>query len=56
VCCGDKCVPKGQCSSHCANNTIYTSPCVQGGDQWCCRPSYSTCCRDSDGDPHCCPA
>lgn len=55
VCCGDTCVPKGECRN-CANNTVYTVPCVEGGDSWCCRPSFSVCCRDSDGDPHCCPS
>jgi hypothetical protein len=55
-CCGDTCVPRGTCSNHCANNTVYTEPCVEGADKWCCRPSYSVCCRDSDGDPHCCNA
>ena len=55
-CCGDTCVPKGTCSNHCASNTVYTEPCVEGADKWCCRPSYSVCCRDSDGDPHWCAA
>jgi hypothetical protein len=59
--CGNACDQRtercheGQCRDRCSLNSTFTHACDEGGDYWCCRPEYATCCRDGDGDPHCCP-
>jgi hypothetical protein len=56
VCCEDSCVPKGEGSSRCANNSEFIVPCAEGGDSCRCPERSPVCCRDGDGDPHDCSA